>query len=171
MIQYELLTAENFQETALDDFCRTQKGQNIYQNIHGCYTLVREPFVADWGLEKKRAVARELLHPDCIAYLAAEDGRILGFIGLVKNLMGNRMILNAMQVTSEARRQGLGRKLFQLAAETARQAGAKELYLSACPAEETIAFYKAMGAELAADPIRELAEEEPFDLQMVYRLD
>ena len=33
--------------------------------------------------------------------------------------------------------------------------------------EETIAFYRAMGSFLAENPIEEMAEEEPFDLQMV----
>ena len=51
--------------------------------------------------------------------------------------------------------------------EEARKAGAKALYISACSSEETIAFYKAMGAELTDCPIKEIAEDEPYDLQMV----
>lgn len=34
--------------------------------------------------------------------------------------------------------------------------------------EETIGFYKAMGAELTNSPIKEIADDEPDDLQMVY---
>ena len=41
------------------------------------------------------------------------------------------------------------------------------MYISACSSEETIAFYKAMGAELTDCLIKEIAEEEPYDLQMV----
>ena len=41
------------------------------------------------------------------------------------------------------------------------------MYISACSSEETIAFYKAMGAELADCPIKEIAEAEPYDLQMI----
>lgn len=36
--------------------------------------------------------------------------------------------------------------------------------------EETIAFYRAMGAEITDDPIKELAEAEPYDLQMTLQL-
>ena len=43
-----------------------------------------------------------------------------------------------------------------------------KLYISACPAEETIAFYSAMGADITDAPITSIAEEEPDDLQMVY---
>ena len=37
----------------------------------------------------------------------------------------------------------------------ARKAGAEALYISACSSEETIVFYKAMGAELTAFSIKE----------------
>ena len=37
------------------------------------------------------------------------------------------------------------------------------MYISACSSEETITFYEAMGAELADCPIKEIAEEEPYD--------
>jgi len=81
------------------------------------------------------------------------------------------MILDMMQVSSEYRGQGIGRQLFEEGkAEArkaeARKAGAKALYISACSSEETIAFYRAMGSNLATNPIKEIAEEEPFDLQM-----
>ena len=49
----------------------------------------------------------------------------------------------------------------------ARKADAEALYISACSSEETIVFYKAMGAELADCPIKEIAESEPYDLQMI----
>ena len=41
------------------------------------------------------------------------------------------------------------------------------LYISACSSEETIAFYNAIGVKLADKPIKELAEAEPCDLQMI----
>ena len=47
------------------------------------------------------------------------------------------------------------------------KAGAEALYISACSSEETIAYYKAMGSELTSNPIKEMAEAEPCDLQMI----
>jgi len=44
------------------------------------------------------------------------------------------------------------------------------LYISACPSEETIHFYKAMGAEVTDNPIMAIAEDEPDDLQMVCKI-
>ena len=71
-----------------------------------------------------------------------------------------------MQLSATCRGQGIGRKLFDIGKDEARKAGAQALYISACSSEETIAFYKAMGAELTDRPITEFAEAEPYDLQM-----
>lgn len=92
---------------------------------------------------------------------------MVGFIGLKKDLVEPYMILDLMQVSATCRGQGIGRKLFDVGKEEARKAGAEALYISACSSEETIAFYKAMGAELTDCPIKEIAEAEPYDLQMV----
>ena len=99
--------------------------------------------------------------------MAMENDRVVGFIGLKKALVEPYMILDLMQVSAACRGQGIGRKLFDIGKEEARKAGAKGLYISACSSEETIAFYKAMGAELTDCPIKEIAEAEPCDLQMV----
>ena len=77
------------------------------------------------------------------------------------------MILDMMQVSSECRGKGIGRQLFEAGKSEARKSGAEALYISACSSEETIAFYRAMGSELATNPINEIADEEPFDLQMI----
>ena len=58
-------------------------------------------------------------------------------------------------------------KLFEKGKEEARKAGAEALYISACSSEETIAFYHAMGCSLTDSPIKEIAEDEPYDLQMI----
>lgn len=63
------------------------------------------------------------------------------------------MNLDVIQVTRPCRGRGIGRKLFDIGKAEAKKAGAKALYISACCAEETIAFYKAMGAEITDSPI------------------
>ena len=107
------------------------------------------------------------LSDEYIAFIALENDRVVGFIGLLRKLSGPYMILDMMQVSSECRGQGIGRQLFEAGKAEARKAGAEALYISACSSEETIAFYRAMGSDLASNPIKEIAEEEPFDLQMI----
>ena len=59
--------------------------------------------------------------------------------------------LTSIHVSADARGHGLGRRLFLLAEDTARQLGAEALYISAHSAVESQAFYKAMGCVEAAE--------------------
>lgn len=167
MITIELLTEKNFHADSLDCYVRTQQVRQVYRKVDGVYALVELPYVEDWSLEKKRQIAAALSCEDCISYLALEEDKVVGFIGLKKQLNSGYMILDMMHVSAGCRGQGLGRALFRKGLEEAERAGAKGLYISACSSKETIAFYRAMGAELTEQPIPEMAEEEPFDLQMV----
>lgn len=168
MIEIKRLTADIFSEDMLDNYNRKHEVKKVWRKTDGEYVLVEQPYTEDWDLARKRSVARMIGRPDYITYIAQQDGRVVGFIGLKRTLVGKRMILDMMHVSADLRGQGLGRKLFQMGIQEARQAGAEELYISACSSEETIAFYRAMGAELTDRPIPEIAEDEPFDLQMTY---
>ena len=167
MIRIELLSAENFKQDSLDNYPRKQDVKKVYRKLGGEYILEDCVYTEDWNMEKRRSVAQDISGDDYVTYLAIEKDEVVGFIGLKKELIESYMILDMMQVSAACRGQGIGRKLFDSGKEEARKAGAKALYISACSSEETIAFYKAMGAELADCPIKEIAEDEPYDLQMI----
>ena len=167
MIKIELLSDTNFCIESLDLYNRKQDVNKVYRRIDGDFSLVECKYTEDWDLNKKRSVAKQISSDDHITYIALENDKVVGFISLLKQLNGPYMILDMMQVSSECRGQGIGRRLFEAGKDEARKNGAEALYISACSAEETIAFYRAMGSELASDPIIEIAKEEPFDLQMV----
>jgi N-acetylglutamate synthase-like GNAT family acetyltransferase len=88
---------------------------------------------------------RDISSVQYVTYIGIESGKIIGFIGMIRNLVGNWMILDVMQVSASYRRRGIGRELFLKGAVVASLTGASELYISANPSEETISFYKAMG--------------------------
>ncbi len=170
MIKIELLSESNFNENSLDNYVRTQEVKKVYRKQGEEYVLVEMPYVEDWSLEKKRSVAKDISSKEYISYIALDDDKVVGFIGLKKELVGNYMILDMMHTSAEYRGKGLGRRLFELGREAARKAGAKALYISACSSEETIAFYKAMGAVVTKDTIKEIEEDEPCDLQMICKV-
>lgn len=167
MIRIELLSTENFNMNSLDNYQRKQDVKKVYRKHNGEYILVDCIYTEDWDVEKRRSVAKDISSDDYITYLAIDNDEVVGFIGLKKDLVEPYMILDLMQVSATYRGQGIGRKLFDVGKEVARKAGAEALYISACSSEETIAFYKAMGAEHTDCPIEEIAEDEPYDLQMV----
>ena len=65
---------------------------------------------------------------------------------------------------------GMGRMLFEHAARWARMDGAKKLYISSHSAQETQAFYAAMGCVDTLWPSPEHVALEPFDCQLEYTL-
>ena len=167
LIRIELLSETNFSIKSLDLYNRKQDVNKVYRKIDGEYALVECKYTEDWDLNKKRSVAKQISSDDHITYIALDNDKVIGFIGLLKQLNGPYMILDMMQVSSEYRGQGIGRRLFEAGKAEAGKAGAEALYISACSSEETIAFYRAMGSKPASDPIKEIAEDEPFDIQMI----
>jgi len=167
LIKIELLSEANFCIESLDLYNRKQDVNKVYRRIDGNFSLVECKYTENWDLNKKQSVAKQISSDDHITYIALENDKVVGFISLLKQLNGPYMILDMMQVSSEYRGQGIGRRLFEAGKDEARKNGAEALYISACSSEETIAFYRAMGSDLASDPIKEIAEEEMFDLQMI----
>ena len=101
-------------------------------------------------------------------------GKILaGFAAVTNEPFGpaeEYLQLSELNVSQPLRGQGIGRELFRLACEQARIRGAQKLYLSAHSAEETQAFYRAMGRVEAAWYHPELVALEPCDCQMEFLL-
>ncbi len=167
MIRIELLSEKNFSESSLDSYARRQEVHRVYRKKDEEYVLVEMPYIEDWTLERRRQIANNISSDEYISYVALEEEKVIGFIGLKRQLLNEYMILDMMHVSAEYRGMGIGRKLFELGKEKATNRGAKALYISACSSEETIAFYKAMGAKITNHPIKEIADEEPYDLQMI----
>lgn len=163
----EKVRCNGFSEINLDAFNRQQEITRIYVRKDEKYVLEEQHGIMDWAIDKKREVARDLVDCNYISYLAFEKNKIVGFMSLVKKTVADRMILDLIQVDQDYRGKGIGRELWKIAVEEARIAGAKEIYISAFPAEETINFYKAMGADVTDKPILSIANDEPDDLQLV----
>ena len=167
MIKIELLKETNFHLESLDLFDRKQSVNKVYRKIANEYVLVECKYIEDWDLSQKRSIAKRISSSEYISYIASDNDKVIGFISLLNSLNGPYMILDMLHVSSDFRGQGIGKKLFEIGIEEAKKVGANALYISACSSEETIAFYKKMGCILTNNPIKEMVEKEPFDLQMI----
>lgn len=102
-----------------------------------------------------------------------EDGRLLGFGTVNRMAYGQHhayALLDQLFITSELRGKGIGKQLFSLCADRARSWGCDKLYICAGSAEETIAFYQAMGCGEAEEVNQTFYDSDPRDLQLEYRL-
>ena len=102
-------------------------------------------------------------------YGAYEDGKLIGFCSVEHEPFGSEkqyVQLTSLHVSYEKRGNGIGKRLFEAARSVAASFNAKKLYISSHSAEETQAFYKAMGCKEAEEYKPEAVEAEPCDCQL-----
>jgi predicted N-acetyltransferase YhbS len=98
-----------------------------------------------------------------------DQAELIGVVVVDNKRIGkrkDRLQLEFLHVSSAFRNRGLGAQLFELAKVTARERGARRLYISATPSEHTINFYSRLGCEIAREPDPELLELEPEDIHL-----
>ena len=170
MIEIKQADRNNFCETSLDLFDRSQEVQNVWRIENGRFVLKFRPFTETWSPEQRRKKAGEILSGRYITFCAFEGDAVVGEIMLIPELNEGRLIIDSFHVSRPIRRCGIGRRLIETVADYARGRRASALYASCCSAEEAIDFYRAMGFRLSEHPIPSRVEDEPFDIQMELRL-
>ena len=152
---------------------RSELVENIYRFENG--TLVLRPVNFDvhgWPPGAKEKTTPILL--DCYDrggwFLGAFEGtELVGVVVLEIKLIGkqkDQLQLTFLHVSRSYRNSGLGTQLFERAKAAARERGAKRLYISATPSENTVNFYLRLGCAVAAEPDPELFELEPEDIHL-----
>jgi len=148
---------------------------HIYHLQDGELVLVPEYFdMQGWPPGEREHYTPVLL--DCFDrggtfWGAFEDGKIFGTAILESKFIGSKsdtLQLKFLHVSRGGRKQGLGKKLFHLAVDHARSLGAKKLYISATPSENTINFYLGLGCVLTTEIDPELFALEPEDIHLEY---
>jgi len=170
------LTLADLPPDALKDFQRHQVTRRVKYLEQGEYKIKDDCFVDEWTeAQKRRAVQdlRQCLEQGGFVAGAIADGALVGFANVENLPLGSRkqyLELRYIHVSREYRGQGLGKQLFRLCCDGARQRGAEKLYIGAHPAVETQEFYAALGCIPAAEVIPEIFAKEPLDIQLEYVL-
>jgi GNAT superfamily N-acetyltransferase len=141
--------------------------------------LVRTPNYFEIPGWRPETVAKETpLLLDCFdrggTFLGVFDGDALIGIGVLESARvgraGDQMQLTYLYVSRAHRGRGVGTQLFEAAVARAREAGAKALYVSATPTQNTVDFYVNRGCVLAPEPDPRLLAAEPDDIHLLYLL-
>ncbi len=176
-ITYLLLTEKNFHENSLDGFLRHQEVKECWRkNSSNAYVLIPNAYVEDWDLNKRKEIAREILQTIAgggFAYGALCEEKVVGYILVSNQFFGSSnqyLELLLYHVSEPYRRRGIGKQLFALACKTAKEIGAKKLYISAHSSKESQAAYRKLGCIEAAEINQVIAENEPYDVQMEFVL-
>ncbi len=170
------LTQADLEPGLFAEFRRRQQVKRCWRKAEGRWVLKDIAFTDDWDAGDHVRVCGQLaeaLTHRGRAWGAFAAGKLKGFASVDGRLIGSQRqyaVLAELHVSEERRGQGLGRRLFTLAAGFARELGAKKLYISAMSAEESQAFYRAMGCVEAEEYDPPHVEKEPCDVQMECQL-
>ena len=156
-MEYRVLSRTEISKLAEMD--RTETIDHIYRIRDGKLRLEKEHWdVADWDASEKQqritGLQKGYDHGDTL--FGAFDGSTLVGISVLDQYtlpkVAGRFNLAGLWVSQGYRGSGVGRTLVSLVMDKARKLGAKTLYASATPSENTVRFYMSMGFQLA-DPV------------------
>jgi predicted N-acetyltransferase YhbS len=103
-------------------------------------------------------------------FFAAFDGSSLVGNAVLDTLWlgprGDLLQLKRFHVSRDYRAQGVGSRLFEQARAAARTRGARGMYISSAPTENTVRFYQRRGAVFLETPDPELFAFEPEDIHL-----
>ena len=100
-----------------------------------------------------------------------DNNKLIGFATINKEVFGKvnkYVLLDQLFVTLDQRGKGIGKKLFMLSVKVAKEWNMDKIYICAGSAEETVAFYFAIGCTTAEEINKELYESDPRDFQLEY---
>lgn len=171
---YRKLAVEDCQ--CINEMNPSQYIGKAWRKVNGKHQLVEINYHdLDWpnGYEYHYNNLRETIINEGSAIGAFDNNRLLGFATINREFFGekyNYVLLDQLFITLECRGKGIGKKLFMLSVDVAREWKADKIYICAGSAEETIAFYFAIGCKEAVEINKELYESDPRDYQLEFSL-
>ncbi len=136
-IHYQRLNSDNFNGHSLDDFVRHQTVTECWRKTDNDWKLVPNGYEEIWSQAQCREIAEDVEHHinlDQAGFGAFDGELVIGFVTVSHRIFGaaaRYVQLVCFQISEEYRHRGIGRKLFSMACEEARQLGADKLYISA----------------------------------------
>lgn len=171
MITYRTLTRAEISQLA--QINRTEIIEKIYYVRDGNLVLENEHYdVPEWSDESKQQRIEKLqaVFDMGATFFGAFAGNELAGMSVLDHTFvesGNRRLnLEGLWVSTNARGNGVGKALFQLAAQEAQKRGAKAMYVSATPSENTVHFYQNLGCTRTNPVDSALFEKEPEDIHL-----
>jgi predicted N-acetyltransferase YhbS len=152
---------------------RSEVIETVYSLVDGALALRRQHYdVKGWppgGAEKYAPILYATFDRGGWFHGLFEGGKLIGVAVLDARFIGGdrrQLQLAFLHVGSGYRDRGLGRRLFELAADEARRRSARSLYISATESQHTVDFYLGLGCVVARDPDPDLFALEPEDIHL-----
>ncbi|MFC7680737.1 GNAT family N-acetyltransferase [Paenibacillus sp. GCM10028914] len=172
---YRKLAVEECEQ--INDMNPSQYIKNAWREVDGRRQLVEINYQdSDWpnGYAHHLNSLKSTIQNDGYAVGAFDNSnKLIGFATLNREFFGEDykyVLLDQLFISLEHRNKGVGKKLFSIIADIARKWQADKIYICAGSAEETVAFYYAIGCTEAVELNEELYENGTRDFQMEFLL-
>lgn len=159
-----------------EHFQRHQTVTQCWRKIDGVWSIKEISFTNDWSREEYILLVTSLqntLISGGIVFGSFSNEILKGFASVESAFLGinnDYLELSSLHVSEDMRGQGIGKELFSLARNWAKESGAAKLYISAHSAVESQAFYCVVGCVEAKEYSQLHVEREPYDCQLECRL-
>ena len=170
-VEYRVLSRTEIAQLAQIE--RAETIERVYTTRDGNLILKKDHWdVPDWSPEEKQqriAILQDEYDAGATILGAFDGPALVGMSVLDHNPLSSgvaRFNLAGLWVSHAHRNQGIGKALVRLAVEEAKERGAKTLYVSATPSENTIRFYTSLGFRPAGTVDSHLFEQEPEDIHL-----
>jgi ribosomal protein S18 acetylase RimI-like enzyme len=177
-LTYKELSINDLHPDLLQHFNRFQEVKRCWRYENNKWQLKDISFIDQWDENLKKEIVEEDFK-NCInsgGFLWGvfnKANELIAFMTLLPEFFGSsNQYLQLMQihVSYEYRNMGIGKKLFYLCVDKAKQLGAEKLYISTHSSEESQLFYTRIGCVDAEEINRKIADYEPYDRQMEFVL-
>lgn len=175
-MEYIELKTEMINHELFTHFKRHQIVSQCWRKIGDKWCIKDIAFTDDWDKKnycKLIACLRNTVTEGGVVFGAFANGLLKGFSSVEPALFGKSseyLDLSSIHVSEDMRSKGIGKELFRLSKEWAKQHGAQKLYISAHSSMESQAFYRAMGCVEALEYNKSHVAEEPYDCQLECQL-
>jgi N-acetylglutamate synthase-like GNAT family acetyltransferase len=177
MIDYTVkeLTINDLFPNLLLHFNRYQEVKRCLRKENEKWVLKDLSFIEQWDETQKEEIVAvdftDCLNSGGVILGVFDNNKLIAFSCLASDFFGSdNQYLQLMQLHTsyEYRNKGIGKILFKMCAEKAKNMGAKKLYISTHSSEESQLFYEKIGCTDAQEVSIKLAQLEPYDRQMEF---
>lgn len=155
-----------------------------YEEVHRAWRIREDGseylkdiyYEEDWDDNELLCICNELkstLEKGGSVFAAFDESKLVGFASLGNEFFGSKdqyIQLSNLHITNNYRHKGIGKALFNMCTNKARELKASKIYISASSCENAQNFYRGMGCVLTKEVNKKLYNLEPFDCHMEYIL-
>lgn len=160
---------KEFDIELFSSFDRYQEVKQCWRKENNKWILKDISFVEQWNIKDYETLIKDLIdtvNTGGMVFGSLYGNTLIGFSSIENELFGSNgqyIQLSSLHVSCEKRGLGIGKKLFYISCNKAKELGAKKLYMSAHSSKETQAFYNRLGCVEAVEYNERLVLKEPYD--------